>query len=584
MNSLFIPNDAPFSADQRAWIAGFLAGLQSNALTSDKQLNAGGDSTLLNIIFGTQTGNAEGVAEEFAQIAKKRGLQTSVSAMDDVAMESLESMSHMLAVVSTYGEGEMPDNAQLFWDALSSDEAPDLKNLEFGVFALGDTGYEEFCQAGKLIDTRLEQLGAKRIIPRVDCDVEFEDLAAKYIVDVLPLVSDGIDTDDETGSGQFSGNENKEKSSQWSRKNPFFADVKLNTLMSGRGSKKEIRHYELSLGDSNLTYEVGDSLGVMPINDPDLVDLILTRLGLDPDQIIDNQGQNLKFLLTHKQEISTPSKTFIREIEKLASNDELSHVLKNSDKEALDAFLWGKDILDLLNLNAKIAMDADTFFSLLKPLQHRAYSISSSQKAHPDSVHLTISSVRWNSDGRTHKGVCSTHLADRCPNDEKVGIFVAPNKSFRIPKDNSAPMIMVGPGTGVAPFRAFLQERQEIGAGGKNWLFFGDQKISSDFIYQDELSELSKSGLLTRMDLAFSRDQDEKIYVQNRMMENGKALFEWLDSGGYFYVCGDATRMAKDVDIALRKIVEKHAGLSEELALEYVKNLKKQKRYLRDVY
>ena len=187
MNSLFIPNDAPFSADQRAWIAGFLAGLQSNALTSDKQLNAGGDSTLLNIIFGTQTGNAEGVAEEFAQIAKKRGLQTSVSAMDDVAMESLESMSHMLAVVSTYGEGEMPDNAQLFWDALSSDEAPDLKNLEFGVFALGDTGYEEFCQAGKLIDTRLEQLGAKRIIPRVDCDVEFEDLAAKYIVDVLPL-------------------------------------------------------------------------------------------------------------------------------------------------------------------------------------------------------------------------------------------------------------------------------------------------------------------------------------------------------------------------------------------------------------
>ena len=584
MNSPFIPNDAPFSIDQRAWIAGFLAGLQSNALRSDSELNSGQESVLLNIIYGTQTGNAEGVAEEFAQIAKKRGLQASVSAMDDVSMEALKSMSHMLAVVSTYGEGEMPDNAQLFWDALSSDDAPDLKSIDFGVFALGDTGYEEFCQAGKLLDTRLEQLGAKRIISRVDCDVEFEDLAAKYITDVLPLVSENIKTDDEDGSKQLSSNENKEKKLQWSRKNPFFAEIKLNNLMSGNGSEKEIRHYELSLGDSNLTYEVGDSLGVMPINDPSLADLILERLSLNPDQTINGEEENLKFLLTHKLEISTPSKIFIREVEKLANNDELSHVLKNGDKEALDAFLWGKDILDLLNLNTKLIIDADTFVGLLKPLQHRAYSISSSQKAHPDSVHLTISSVRWSGDGRKHNGVCSTHLADRCPDGEKVGVFVVPNKSFRIPKDDSAPMIMVGPGTGVAPFRAFLEERQALGAAGKKWLFFGDQRISCDFIYESELSDMSKSGLLTRMDLAFSRDQDKKIYVQTRMIENGKAVYEWLDSGGCFYVCGDATRMAKDVDFALHKIVEKHAGLSKDSAVEYVKNLKREKRYLRDIY
>ncbi|WP_439604814.1 diflavin oxidoreductase, partial [Shinella sp.] len=329
-------------------------------------------------------------------------------------------------------------------------------------------------------------------------------------------------------------------------------------------------------------YEAGDALGVMPVNDPALVSLLLARLGADPQTPAGEMS--LETALAQKFEISTPSRDLIAEVERRAGNEELTHVLRNGDKEALDAFLWGKDICDLLALAPPSAFPAADIVALLKPLQHRAYSISSSPHAAAGSVHLTIASVRYHADGRDRGGVCSTFLADRVAEGSSAGIFVSQNKSFRLPADNDAPVIMVGPGTGVAPFRAFLQERRARGAKGRNWLFFGDQHRDSDFIYADELSEMSRDGLLTHLDLAFSRDQQEKIYVQTRMRENGKALFTWLEEGAAFYICGDASRMARDVDTALTEIIATHGGLPDDRAADYVARLKREKRYLRDVY
>jgi sulfite reductase (NADPH) flavoprotein alpha-component len=322
----------------------------------------------------------------------------------------------------------------------------------------------------------------------------------------------------------------------------------------------------------------------MPVNAPDQVEAIVRRLGVSADTEVEGYTQNLGTLLSTGLEIMTPSRDLIRALEPLAKHEEFSHVLGNGDKEALEAFLWGKDTLDLLQLNPDLTLDVNEFVSWLKPLQHRAYSISSSPKAHPGEVHLTVAAVRWHYNHRIHNGVCSTFLADHVPAGAEAGIFMSPNKAFRVPQDNDVPMIMVGPGTGIAPFRAFLEERRELGAQGANWLLFGDQHRESDFIYEDEISAMSASGLLTRLDLAFSRDQAEKIYVQNRMVENGKALFGMLQEGGHFYVSGDATRMAKDVDQALHQVVATHGSLSEDAAPEYVNTLKREKRYVRDVY
>ncbi|WP_422050536.1 sulfite reductase subunit alpha [Shimia sp.] len=581
MNAPYIPEDAPFSGEQRSWLGGFLAGLHSRlamgggvgVAPAEEQVKA----KPLNILFGTQTGNAEEVANEAAELATSKGFAPKVAELDAIEMDQLAAMENVIIVISTYGEGEMPDNAELFWEALSAGTAPRLEKLNYGVLALGDTSYEFFCQAGKLIDTRLEQLGAKRLGARVDCDIDFEDAASAWLTATIPETGSA-------GASETGAVVPKPEQSGFSRKNPYVSKVVDNHIQSGAQSAKEIRHIAFDLGDSGMTYEAGDALGVMPVNAPDLVEGILTRLGVSQDTAVDGKDQPLGALLATGMEIMTPSRDLIRALEPLAKHDEFSHVVGNGDKEALEAFLWGKDTLDLLNLNPDLAIDANEFVSWLKPLQHRAYSISSSPKAHPGEVHLTVAAVRWTYNHRVHKGVCSTFLADHVPAGAEAGIFMSPNKSFRVPQDNDVPMIMVGPGTGIAPFRAFLEERRELGAKGANWLFFGDQHRESDFIYEDEISAMSASGLLTRLDLAFSRDQAEKIYVQNRMLENGKELFGMLQEGGHFYVCGDATRMAKDVDQTLHQVIELHGGLSADEATEYVSRLKREKRYVRDVY
>lgn len=582
----YIPEDAPFNDDQRAWLAGFLAGLHSRlAIGGDAAAGAADAAaakveTPIHILYGTQTGNAERVAMDAAAASRALGFAPQVTALDDISIEQLAEAGQAIIVTSTYGEGEMPDNAQLFWDALSASTAPRLEGLRFAVLGLGDTGYDDFCQAGKLIDMWLEQLGATRIAARRDCDVDYEDAAAAWLAETLPLAAP--DGKAAQPTPQETADVPPSRAAAWSRKNPYAARLAVNRRLSGSGSAKEIRHYEFYLGDSGLVYEAGDALGVVPVNDPALVDLLVTRLGADPETPVGTG--TLASLLSHGLEISTPSREFIAEIERRAGNDELSFVVRNGDKEALDAYLWGKDIYDLLMLDPSMELSPAELVALLKPLQHRAYSISSSPLEAAGSVHLTVASVRYHADGRDRGGVCSTYLADRIAEGGAAGIFVSQNKAFRVPADNDAPMIMVGPGTGIAPFRAFLQERRARGAKGRNWLFFGDQHKASDFVYEDELTKMSHDGLLTRIDLAFSRDQDAKIYVQTRMKENGKALFSWLEEGASFYVCGDASRMARDVDSALAEIVATHGGMSADKAVDYVAGLRREKRYLRDVY
>lgn len=589
----FIPQDAPFNGDQRAWLSGFLAGLHSRLSLGEQGAGEKGGETAqaarraipVHILFGTQTGNAERVAMDAAAAAKAQGFEPTVEALDDVDMARFAAMGRVMLVTSTYGEGEMPDNAQLFWDAISADTAPRLEKMSFAVLGLGDTGYDGFCQAGKLFDMRLEQLGAKRMVARVDCDIDYETPAADWIAQALPVLAtvEGNEAPGTTQSAPAPVTDTVEKT-QWTRKNPYAATVSVNRSLSGATSAKEIRHYEFALGDSGMVYEAGDALGVMPVNDPALVQAFLDHFGANADLAVMGADRSLGDLLTYAYEISTPSRELVAEVERRAGHEELSHVMRHSDREALDAWLWGRDSLDLLRLNPGMELAIGEFIGLLKPLQHRAYSISSSALANPDSVHLTIASVRYTAHGRAHGGVCSTYLADRVAAGATAGIFVSPNKNFRVPADPTAPMIMVGPGTGIAPFRAFLQERRATGASGRNWLFFGDQHRTSDFIYEDELATMSHSGLLTRLDLAFSRDQADKIYVQTRMRENGKALYEWLQEGGHFYVCGDASRMAKDVDQALHEVAATHGGLTPEGAVDYVNQLKREKRYLRDVY
>ncbi|MDD2863095.1 MAG: sulfite reductase subunit alpha [Methylococcales bacterium] len=565
-----LPNDAPYSDNQRAWLGGFFAGLHSQLVQ-----NSGNAQTArtIHILYGSQTGTAESVARDAVKVAKAHGLNPVIKSMDEIDADALTKMETLLIVTSTYGEGEMPDNAQVLWSAVKADSMAKLENLQFAVLALGDTSYDLFCQAGIDWDNRLAELGATRLQTRVDCDVEYEEPAEEWMHSVIPALA-GSDATTAIVS------EDSDDKSQYNRKNPFPAKLLVNRLLTAENSSKETRHYEISIAGSGLSYEAGDALCVVPTNCPDLVTDILKAIKCDGDEIIN--GVSLREALQNQFEIKTPSKELLQEIATRSGNQELNNAL--NDKEALSNYLWGRDTLDLLLQNPSVEFSAAEFVALLKPLQHRAYSISSSGKANPETVHLTVASVRYNAFDRQHKGVCSTFLADLTNDTTEIRCFFTPNKVFRVPDNNDLPMIMVGPGTGIAPFRAFLQERHTRGAKGKNWLFFGDRNAATDFIYRDELEVMQKDGLLNCLDLAFSRDQEEKIYVQDKMREHGAELFAWLEQGGYFFVCGDAYHMAKDVDKALHDVIATHGNKTEQQAIDYVNQLKKDKRYVRDVY
>ena len=598
----YIPSSAPFTAEQRAWLNGYLAGLFADANLGEPgpalQPAGAKPSEPLLVLFGSQSGTAEGLARKFATEAETKGFAPRVMELNAAARLDLTLEPRAVIITSTWGDGDPPDNATAFWSHISADSAPKLDNLNYSVLALGDKNYAEFCGAGKKFDERLEKLGAKRIHPRVDCDLDYEAPAKGWMDGVWPALLECGDLSPLSPAGDLSPAAARQAAPQesadesahaktYSRTNPFPARLITNRKLNTPGSAKDTRHFEISLEGSGLTYEVGDALGVLPQNCPALVDEIIRALGCDGEEAVtepSGKETSLRSALLRCHQITKPGSSFLQSIADKAGDVELKALLDPARKAELDKFLHGREIIDLLLRCPSAKFAPKEFVGLLAKLQPRLYSISSSPKAHPGEVHLTVAAVRYESHGRARKGICSTFLADRVDADTPVPVFVQTSHGFRLPADGNKPVIMIGPGTGIAPFRAFLEERRAIGARGKSWLFFGDQQKKCDFLYQEQLEAMLAEGSLTRLDTAFSRDQAGKIYVQTRMLEHGAELWRWLEDGAHLYVCGDARRMAKDVDAALHEVIQKVGDKTAEQAKDYVARLKADKRYQRDVY
>ncbi|NRF01665.1 assimilatory sulfite reductase (NADPH) flavoprotein subunit [Bacillus subtilis] len=577
---------------QKIWLSGYLsaqsvsaqetAGTPAAAVSAEAPAPA--VSKEVTVLYGSQTGNAQGLAENAGKQLEQSGFQVTVSSMSDFKPNQLKKVTNLLIVVSTHGEGEPPDNALSFHEFLHGRRAPKLEDLRFSVLALGDSSYEFFCQTGKEFDQRLEELGGKRISPRVDCDLDYDEPAAEWLEGVLKGLN-------EAGGGNAapaSAAASQTGESSYSRTKPFRAEVLENLNLNGRGSNKETRHVELSLEGSGLTYEPGDSLGVYPENDPELVELLLKEMNWDPEEIVtlNKQGdvRPLKEALIYHYEITVLTKPLLEQAAQLTGNDELRELLAPGNEENVKAYIEGRDLLDLVRDYGPFSVSAQEFVSILRKMPARLYSIASSLSANPDEVHLTIGAVRYDAHGRERKGVCSILCAERLQPGDTLPVYVQHNQNFKLPKDPETPIIMVGPGTGVAPFRSFMQEREETGAEGKAWMFFGDQHFVTDFLYQTEWQNWLKDGVLTKMDVAFSRDTEEKVYVQHRMLEHSAELFEWLQEGAAVYICGDEKHMAHDVHNTLLEIIEKEGNMSREEAEAYLADMQQQKRYQRDVY
>ncbi|KMY50205.1 assimilatory sulfite reductase (NADPH) flavoprotein subunit [Peribacillus loiseleuriae] len=573
---------------QKVWLSGYLAAaIQSESTATQigslSPKGAGGVASKdVTILYGSQTGNSQGLAKETAKRLENNGFNITVLSMSEFKPNQLKKIQNLLIVVSTHGEGDPPDNALTFFEYLHSKRAPKLNNLHFSVLALGDSSYEFFCKTGKEFDQRLEEFGGTRLYPRFDCDVDFDELATEWIQGVLSSLKAGGKESIFKAAAALQTVE-----TEYSRKNPFQAEVLENINLNGRGSNKETRHLELSLEGSGLSFEPGDSLGVYPENEPALVELILNELKWDPETTVTvKQGdvRTLKDALLSFYEITILTKPILEKVRPLLSNNELQELLTPGNEEKVKEYIESRDLLDLIRDFGAWGETAQEFVSVLRKIPVRLYSIASSLSSNPDEVHLTIGAVRYEAHGRERNGVCSILAAERLKPGNSLPVFIQHNENFKLPKSPETPIIMVGPGTGIAPFRSFLQEREEIGAEGKSWLFFGDQHFVTDFLYQLDWQNWLKSGVLTKMDVAFSRDGDNKAYVQHRMLEHSRELFEWLEEGAYFYVCGDEKNMAHDVHNILIEIIQKEGGMSRELAEQYLASLQQKKRYQRDVY
>lgn len=569
---------------QKIWLSGYLAAgtdSRSGAVQEIEAEEAAVKTRHVTLLYGSHTGNCQALAEDFSGRLKENGLQVSVEDMDRYKPKSLKKEEDLLIITSTHGDGDPPDNALSFYEFLYSRRAPKLDGVRYSVLALGDSSYEYFCQTGKDFDKRLEELGAQRFVERVDCDLDYEEEAEDWINKVVHSLGTAAEEKKvkATPSPQAAG-------PVYTKKNPFSAEVLENINLNGRGSNKETRHLELDLEDSSLEYEPGDSLGIYPINEEKLVDQLITLMQWDPELSItlnkDGEVRALREALLSHFEITVLTKPLIEKLEPFTSNEKLQDIL--ASKETLQTYIEGRDLLDLLTDFGPWELGAEELIQQLRKIPPRLYSIASSRKANPDEVHLTIGTVRYESHGRHRLGVCSGQCAERMEPGGNVSVFVQKNSNFKLPEDGSAPVIMVGAGTGIAPYRAFLEEREELGAEGNTWLFFGEQHFTTDFLYQTEWQRWLKDGVLSRMDVAFSRDNEEKVYVQHRMTERSRELFEWLEAGAYLYVCGDEKHMAKDVHQALVSIVQRESGRSLEEAEAYVADLRQQKRYQRDVY
>jgi len=584
---------------QALWLSGYFAGVGSTVrgpggfdqvavlarAKSEQPLAPAIETRTLTVLYGTETGNSRGLATTVVEAAKQQGIVATVSDMADYKTRKLKDEQDLLVITSTHGEGDPPQSAVAFFEFLEGRKAPKLPDLRFSVLALGDSTYEKYCEGGKRIDRRLEELGATRLEARIDCDVDFDEAAPAWIRAVVAKLVPRETAPALAPATARASVDVQAKAPAFDKQNPFSATVIDNVVLTGRGSSKETRHIELSLESSGLVYEPGDALGVVPRNDPAVVEAVLNSLGLAADASVTVKQKQLPLgdALSSAFEVSAVTPRFIDHWAELSGAEALARLRGPEQAEARSAFMREHHVVDIIRQFPVKGIGADALLRGLRPLQPRLYSISSSLAAAPDEAHLTVGTVRYDLDGQPRAGVASSYLAEHAAPDAVVPVYIQSNPHFRLPQDDAA-ILMIGAGTGVAPYRAFMQEREARGASGRSWLVFGERNFRSDFLYQTEWQGLLKDKVLTRMDVAFSRDRTPKAYVQDRLRQNSRDVYAWLEEGAHIYVCGDAAHLAPDVHATLLDIVATESGRDAAAAAEYLAVLQRDHRYQRDVY
>ncbi|GLQ74437.1 assimilatory sulfite reductase (NADPH) flavoprotein subunit [Vibrio penaeicida] len=579
------------SPQQLAWVSGYFWGISQNQpagaaapINQAAAAVAAKPAGKLSIIFASQTGNAKGVAEALKEEAQAEGIAVELFDASDYKGKNLAKETHVIVVASTNGEGEAPDNAMELHEFLQSKKAPKLPNLQYAVIGLGDSSYEFFCQTAKDFDEYLSKLGATSFIDRLDCDVDYEAPAAEWRKAALEKAKNMLSAGNEAEVVQLhAGGQPAAAHSQYTKQKPYTATLLTSQKITGRDSGKDVRHIEIDLDESGITYQPGDALGVWYENSAELVDAILAKVGLSGIETIEVDGESLSIrtALISKYEVTTSNPQLVTKFAELSGSKKLEKLV--ADKDKLREYAGNTQVIDVLG-EKKTKLSAEELVGILRRLTPRLYSIASAQSEVDEEVHLTVGVVEYGVGEETRYGGASSFLSHRLEEGGEVKVFIENNNNFKLPQDDNTPVIMIGPGTGIAPFRSFVQERDNRDAEGKNWLLFGDRTFTQDFLYQVEWQKYLKSGLLTQLDVAFSRDQQEKVYVQHRILEHAEQMWQWIQDGAYIYVCGDATRMAKDVNDALVSVAKEHGGLSQEKAEEFINDLRKAKRYQRDVY